>query len=498
VTWGEPVVPGAKLICLLPVRNGEAHLPEYLTAVARFADGVVALDFGSSDRTRDVLASNSLVKAVLSGPERLDGSIAWDAAGHDRLLAAASELTPDWLITLGATERFADDDAAALRAFVATQALPGLAYGFRVYRMHGDRTHFDRAGRWVYRLFAFAPGQRFSRQQPRFVPIPDGIPRERWLRTTIRVQDVAGLTAPSRSPIEWTAGANGESAVRDPYRDLLDANGVVKPWIGRPPDHPPLLVGGEQSGAISSLEPRSASPPIAAPIGGDPGSASAPLPAIQVWSGGKDSAFALWATRLRGEVDVQALVTIVLDRGDRAQWHGVRTELLRRQAAAIGLPLHEVRLAKPDLESKTRALIDFLRSPTAQPFAGVVWGDLFLTEARAWHEQIAASAGKTAIFPLWGANTPALARAIAEAGFAAVLTAVSPNALDPSWAGREFDEALLSELPEHVDPCGEAAEFHTFVYDGPNFCAPVAFRRGRRIRIDQDDQYVFCDLEPIE
>jgi diphthamide synthase (EF-2-diphthine--ammonia ligase) len=54
-----------------------------------------------------------------------------------------------------------------------------------------------------------------------------------------------------------------------------------------------------------------------------------------------------------------------------------------------------------------------------------------------------------------------------------------------------IDEAFLSELPPEVDPCGENGEFHTFVYDGPNFKQPVTFFKGEVV---ERDGFCFCDL----
>jgi glycosyltransferase involved in cell wall biosynthesis len=187
-------VPSEKLVCLLPVRNGAADLPGYFESAARFADAIVALDDGSTDDTRAILNASPLVKRVLENPRRLDYRGWDDAANRNRLLEAAAELEPEWIISLDADERIPPDDAAALRSFVDREALPGLAFGFKVYRMWQDLGQYDRAGLWVYRLFSFEPGQRFPDQRLHFVPIPTGIPRERWVRTTIRIQHLAGLT----------------------------------------------------------------------------------------------------------------------------------------------------------------------------------------------------------------------------------------------------------------------------------------------------------------
>ncbi len=104
-----------------------------------------------------------------------------------------------------------------------------------------------------------------------------------------------------------------------------------------------------------------------------------------------------------------------------------------------------------------------------------------------------APTGLSCHFPLWGRPTAALAREMIASGFEARLTCVDPKALDGSFAGRAFDEALLADLPPAVDPCGENGEFHTFVSDGPIFGRPVAVRAGAVVT---RDGFVFADLLP--
>ena len=220
-----------------------------------------------------------------------------------------------------------------------------------------------------------------------------------------------------------------------------------------------------------------------------------PVPAVQLWSGGKDSAMALWTARRTGEVDVRALATTVAGRVGRSTWHGVRTELMRRQAAAVGLPLHVVPIADPYTMDELMGVITaFLTSPTAEPYRAVVWGDLHCwDEARRQHEWAALPVGKGSVFPLWGRQTPELAQATVAAGFRAVVTSVDTRVLGASFVGRDYDARFLAELPEGIDPCGEAGEFHTFVWDGPIFREPVPVAR---VRIAKRGPLAYCDLVP--
>ncbi len=210
------------------------------------------------------------------------------------------------------------------------------------------------------------------------------------------------------------------------------------------------------------------------------------------WSGGKDSALALWVLARDHGVVPRALITTVTDAYQRISMHGVRRSLLARQADAVGVPLVEVEIPVACTnEVYERRMEQMLASSLLRGVEAVAFGDLFLEDVRAYREDRMATAGKRACFPLWHRDTTSLAREFIAAGFEAVIVCVDPAKLDRSFAGRRFDEQLLDDLPHGVDPCGENGEFHTFVYAGPILSAPLAIRIGETV---ERDGFVFTDL----
>ena len=217
-------------------------------------------------------------------------------------------------------------------------------------------------------------------------------------------------------------------------------------------------------------------------------------PVLMCWSGGKDSSLALHAVLQNPSVRVEALLTTVTDGYNRISMHGVRCELLQKQAQAIGLPLEQVRIpinaSNAIYEAAMHQLL--LRYQT-RGVARVVFGDLFLDDIRRYRETNLAKLNMHGLFPLWLKDTRQLAHDFIAAGFRAILVCVDPRQIDPAFCGREFDEALLAELPVSADPCGEHGEFHTFVYDGPILHQPVQVIKGDVI---QRDGFWFCELLP--
>jgi uncharacterized protein (TIGR00290 family) len=209
------------------------------------------------------------------------------------------------------------------------------------------------------------------------------------------------------------------------------------------------------------------------------------------WSSGKDSAWSLHLLQQDPEIEVVALITTINSQFDRVAMHAVRRELLERQAASVGLPLWQIPLPWPcsndQYEAQMRGVCKRAVQEGVQAFA---FGDLFLTDIRAYREKQLMGTGLDPIFPVWDIPTPQLAREMIAAGLRAKITCVDPKVLPREFAGRDFDDAFLADLPPGIDPCGENGEFHTFVYAGPMFSKPIAVRAGE---IVERDGFIFAD-----
>lgn len=213
------------------------------------------------------------------------------------------------------------------------------------------------------------------------------------------------------------------------------------------------------------------------------------------WSSGKDSALALHEARQAGDVEVVGLLTTVNSTADRVAMHAVRRTLLEAQAAALGLPLHAVELPWPcPNEIYEQRMSTAVEAAVADGVERMIFGDLFLADIRAYRETSLAGTGITPMFPLWQRPTGDLAREMLTAGIRAVLTCVDPRQAPAEFAGRWFDEQLLADLPDGVDPCGENGEFHTFVVDGPGFAHPLDVEVGD---IVERDGFVFADVAAV-
>lgn len=213
------------------------------------------------------------------------------------------------------------------------------------------------------------------------------------------------------------------------------------------------------------------------------------------WSSGKDSAWTLHRLLQDRDIEVVGLLTTINETANRVAMHAVRRELLEAQAQGLGLPLWATPLPSPcsNLEYE-RIMSQVCQRAVAEGVQAIAFGDLYLADVRQYRERQLQGTGLEPLFPLWGLPTPALASEMIASGLQAKITCVDPRVLDRAFAGREFDADFLTDLPATVDPCGENGEFHSFVYNAPDFRRPLEIRVGE---IVERDGFVFADLLPM-
>lgn len=197
------------------------------------------------------------------------------------------------------------------------------------------------------------------------------------------------------------------------------------------------------------------------------------------WSGGKDSSMTLFYLLQNTEVEVEQLFTSMNKEQQRISMHGVRRDLLEKQAASIGLPLRVMELSeKTDMEGYRNEISKHVDHFVKEDFEATAFGDIFLEDLKKYREEQLAPTGLKVHFPLWKRDTTELMRTFIDLGFKSIVTCVNEKFLDKSFVGRVLDDSFLADLPPNVDPCGENGEYHSFAFDGPIFNEPITFELG--------------------
>ena len=221
-------------------------------------------------------------------------------------------------------------------------------------------------------------------------------------------------------------------------------------------------------------------------------------PILLSWSGGKDAAWTLHALRQRDDVEVVGLLTTITEGFERVAMQGIRVDVLHAQAAAAGLPVLEARMPQRSSNAVYEATFAEALARARQRWPGlrgIAFGDLFLADIKAYREALCARLDWTPRFPLFPSDTAALAREMQAGGLRATLCCVDTTQLDAAFAGRDFDAALLADLPDGVDPCGENGEFHTVAIAGPMFARPLAVARGETVL--RDERFAYTDFTMV-
>ena len=215
-------------------------------------------------------------------------------------------------------------------------------------------------------------------------------------------------------------------------------------------------------------------------------------PIVICWSGGKDSALALYELQQSRHYDVVSLLTTVTSGYDRISMHGVRRSLLAEQADALSLPLVEVEIPpKASNEIYEACMGEAFAAFRDEGVRSIAFGDIFLADLREYRQRLLTRHDLGAVFPVWHRDTRELAQTFVQLAFRGVTCCIDPRRLDERFAGRELDASFFAELPETVDPCGENGEYHSFVFDGPNFRRPLSLASGEKLL---RDSFLFCDL----
>jgi uncharacterized protein (TIGR00290 family) len=219
---------------------------------------------------------------------------------------------------------------------------------------------------------------------------------------------------------------------------------------------------------------------------------TSPIPTLVSWSSGKDSAWSLHLLQQNPAYKVVGLLTTVNSAFDRVAMHSTRREILAAQATAAGLPLHVVPLPWPcPNEAYEAAMRIACEAAVASGIRAIAFGDLFLEDIRRYREDRLRGTQLAPLFPVWGLDTRSLLREMIAAGVKTRIVCVDPKKVPREFAGRDLDEALLRDLPDGVDPCGENGEFHTCVYDGPMFRHFIPIESGEVV---ERDGFVFADV----
>lgn len=222
------------------------------------------------------------------------------------------------------------------------------------------------------------------------------------------------------------------------------------------------------------------------------------------WSGGKDSAITLQRLLRDDQTSVERLLVSINKSTNRVSMHGVRKELIERQAKVLGIPVTFLNLSEnPSMEVYNSIMENEMANLMTEGFTHCAFGDIFLEDLKEYRERQLAKIGMKSIFPIWGEDTSRLAKSFVDDGFKAIFVCVNKGKQISEYTGELYSREFLDKIPDDIDPCGENGEFHTFVFDGPIFSEPIPYQKGEIVdkkypspKEEREVKFRFCDLIP--
>lgn len=197
--------------------------------------------------------------------------------------------------------------------------------------------------------------------------------------------------------------------------------------------------------------------------------------AVFNWSGGKDSALALYKALQSNEYEIISLLTTVGRDNSCSSMHLIPSDFLEAQADSIGIPLYQALLPSKGLEGYEEEMRNAVEYFKAQGVTHFIFGDIFLHDVKAYREKQLQPYAIEVVEPLWNKTSEEIIEEFLASGIKTKIVITQADKLDERYVGRELDSDFIKSLPEDIDPCGENGEYHTFVYDGPIFKKKIDF-----------------------
>ena len=202
---------------------------------------------------------------------------------------------------------------------------------------------------------------------------------------------------------------------------------------------------------------------------------------IVSWSGGKDSAVLLHSLLNDPDYEVAGLFTTFSGDDQEVNLHHVPFEFIRAQAESLGLPLFPVNISagasNEEYEKAHQEVFEKLHHE--KDIRYVAFGDIFLNEIRSYREKMVSKTSLQPVFPLWEMESHEIVKKFLEKKFQAYCVAARSDLPGEQFAGRELNHSFFSNLPTTADQCGENGEYHSFVFDGPDFSKKVNVKPGK-------------------
>ncbi|MGH9998601.1 MAG: diphthine--ammonia ligase [Nitrosopumilaceae archaeon] len=197
-----------------------------------------------------------------------------------------------------------------------------------------------------------------------------------------------------------------------------------------------------------------------------------------LFSGGKDSTFAIYKEKQKGN-NIACAVTIFPKSDESMFLHYPNIDITKLQAKSMNIPHIFSQTNSNDVETEMQEIQKLLEQAKKDySIEGLVHGGILSEFQKERFENISSKLNLKIFSPLWQINQKEYLKDLLEAKFRFIITSVSSAGLDESWLGKEITTQDVEKLEKLAAKHGfnlsfEGGEAETLVLDCPLFSSPI-------------------------
>jgi ABC transporter with metal-binding/Fe-S-binding domain ATP-binding protein len=205
-----------------------------------------------------------------------------------------------------------------------------------------------------------------------------------------------------------------------------------------------------------------------------------------LFSGGKDSAFAIYEVQHQGH-EVVCLLSVFPNSDESHLLHHPNMQWTQLQSESMNIPQLSISSGSDDMDVELSVLETLLKKAKKNfGVEGVVHGGIQSNFQKNKFETLCSELNLIPLTPLWGIAPRQYMNGLLDANFDFIMTAVSSGGLDSSWLGKSISKYDIDVLYDLSRKFGfnlnfEGGEAETFVINCPLFSNPIKITQSKKI-----------------
>lgn len=205
-----------------------------------------------------------------------------------------------------------------------------------------------------------------------------------------------------------------------------------------------------------------------------------------LFSGGKDSAYAIYLAQKQGH-DVVCLLSVIPKSDESHLLHHPNIQWTKLQSESMNIPQLTLASNSDNIDEELSTLETLLQNAKNQfGIEGLVHGGIKSNFQKDKFELLCNKLNLVAVAPLWNMEPQSYMNDLLDSKFNFIMTTVTADGLDDSWLGKLIFKSDIDILKNLSEKFGfnlnfEGGESETFVLDCPLFTNPIEINQSKKI-----------------